>query len=213
MRGPWAVARGRSCSPAPTAVRRRAASIACRGSTSCARVLSRDGRDLARRRCDAAVAASCSRSPTTRSSRTSAAGEPFASTAFIQERLDAFMARVGRRELPRASPRRGRRGRRSPSASSRCPAPAPRGSVRVYGRRARRGGAARGDAPTTACPSSTAGPRRATAAPQFVATLARSRVGADGRARSRVELWRARRRRRRGAAVEHGDAVPGRRSG
>jgi hypothetical protein len=117
------------------------------------------------------------------------AGEPFASTAFIQERLDAFMAAWGG-----ASLRVQRLGTGGESGALTVgvftlPGPAPRGSVRVYGRR-RDGDVARLAAIThDGTPELHRWAAARDGAPQFMATWLGAASGSGGRPLE-IELWR-----------------------
>jgi hypothetical protein len=117
------------------------------------------------------------------------AGEPFASTAFIQERLDAFMAAWGG-----ASFRVHRLGAGGGTGALTVgvftlPGPAPRGSVRVYGRR-RDGDVARLAAIThDGTPELHRWAAARDGAPQLLATWLGAASGSGGRALE-VELWR-----------------------
>ena len=117
------------------------------------------------------------------------AGEPFASTAFIQERLDAFMAAWGG-----ASFRVHRLGAGGGTGALTVgvftlPGPAPRGSVRVYGRR-RDGDVARLAAIThDGTPELHRWAAARDGAPQLLATWLGAASGSGGRALE-IELWR-----------------------
>jgi hypothetical protein len=117
------------------------------------------------------------------------AGEPFASTAFIQERLDAFMATWGG-----AGFRVHRLGTGGGTGALTIgvftlPGPAPRGSVRVYGRR-RAGEVARLAAIThDGTPELHRWAAARDGAPQFLATWLGAPSGSGGRALE-IELWR-----------------------
>jgi hypothetical protein len=117
------------------------------------------------------------------------AGEPFASTAFIQERLDAFMAAWGG-----AAFRVHRVGAGGGTGALTVgvftlPGPAPRGSVRVYGRR-RDGDVARLAAIThDGTPELHRWAAAQDGAPQLLASWLGAASGADGRTLE-IELWR-----------------------
>ena len=157
---------------------------ACRASKRCAGVLATTG-ETAPADVDAALAALFALADD-EIIENLGAGEPFASTAFIQERLDAFMAAWGG-----AGFRVHRLGAGGGTGALTVgvftlPGPAPRGSVRVYGRR-RDGDVARLAAIThdgmPGAPSLARRARRRAAAP---GDLARGRVGiaVGGRSRS-----------------------------
>jgi hypothetical protein len=117
------------------------------------------------------------------------AGEPFASTAFIQERLDAFMAAWGG-----AGFRVHRLGAGGGTGALTVgvftlPGSAPRGSVRVYGRR-RDGDVARLAAIThDGTPELHRWAAARDGAPQLLATWLGAASGSGGRALE-IELWR-----------------------
>jgi|KBSSwiStaDraftv2_1062776.scaffolds.fasta_scaffold31308_2 hypothetical protein len=118
-----------------------------------------------------------------------AAGEPFASTAFIQERLDAFMAAWGG-----AGFRVHRLGAAGGTGALTVgvftlPGPAPRGFVRVYGRR-RDGEVTRLAAIThDGTPELHHWAAARDGAPQLLMTWLGAASGSDGRALE-IELWR-----------------------
>jgi hypothetical protein len=117
------------------------------------------------------------------------AGEPFASAAFIQERLDAFMAAWGG-----AGFRVHRLGAGGGTGALTVgvftlPGPAPRGSVRVYGRR-RDGEVARLAAIThDGTPELHRWVAARDGAPQLLATWLGAASGSGGRVLE-IELWR-----------------------
>jgi hypothetical protein len=117
------------------------------------------------------------------------AGEPFASTGFIQERLDAFMAAWGG-----AGFRVHRLGREGKAGSLTLgvfslPGPAPRGSVRVYGRRGDGRMALLAAITHDGTPELHRWSPTRDGAPQFVATWFGAASGRGGRPLE-IELWR-----------------------
>lgn len=114
------------------------------------------------------------------------AGEPFASAAFIQERLDSFMSTWGGAGL--RVHRLGDGTRAVTVGVFTLPGPAPRGSVRVYGRRG-------DDAGMLASVAHDGAPELhrwrsgRDGAPQFAASWLGAASGAGGRSLE-VELWR-----------------------
>jgi len=114
------------------------------------------------------------------------AGEPFASAAFLQERLDGFMAAWGGAGF--RIQRLGAGGTAITVGVFTLPGPAPWGSVRVYGRR-REGDVARLAASThEGSPELHRWPPAPDGAAQFMATWL---GGASGSGRTlEIELWR-----------------------
>ncbi len=117
------------------------------------------------------------------------AGGPFASTGFIQERLDAFMAAWGGAgfRVHGLGPE-GKAGSLTLGVFS-LPGPAPRGSVRVYGRRGDGRVALLAAITHDGAPELHRWPPTRDGAPQFVATWFGAASGRGGRPLE-IELWR-----------------------
>jgi len=116
-------------------------------------------------------------------------GEPFASVAFLQERLDAFMATWGGAGF--RVQRVGRPGAGAPLTIGlfTVPGPAPRGSVRVYGRRADGAIARLAAIAHEGTPDLHPWPSARDGAPQFAASWLGAGSGLGGRPFD-VEIWR-----------------------